>query len=239
MITLWFILQNVLILVKRGKIMKRTYYLKLFLLFAILLQPFSLFSQENGIVYDSVQEMIVKKAYEYLGTPYVYAGISKDGVDCSGLVYAVFKEVTGKELPRSVSVLYEAGTKITGTLLPGDLLFFNTVGGVSHVGIYIGAKKIIHAASDGPETGVIISSLEENYYKTRYLGARRVIEYSVPLLKINMHGSKQEVLLKAPLISGVPLYFHVQNTLSQYKFITFIALKSRERIIEKRIAKVV
>ena len=158
--------------------MKRTGNCRVILLFFLIFQWFFLFAQDNGPQSGSVQEIIVKTAYEYLGTPYVYAGVSKQGVDCSGLVFAVFKQATGRELPRSVGALYKAGIKVSGLLLQGDLLFFDTVGGPSHVGIYIGDNRIIHAASEGPETGVIISSLEENYYKTRYLGARRIIERS-------------------------------------------------------------
>ena len=117
-----------------------------------------------------LQEYIVQKAYEYLGTPYSYGDESKEGTDCSGLVYAVYKDVIGTAPERSVTGLYNSGDLVKGQPVPGDLVFFNTVGGISHVGIYIGDKKFIHAASKGSKLGVIMSSLDEEYYKTRYLG---------------------------------------------------------------------
>ncbi|RPJ03919.1 MAG: NlpC/P60 family protein [Spirochaetaceae bacterium] len=152
----------------------------------LMLAPFELFAEKTYIevVPDYIPEIIIRKALEYLKTPYVYAGTSKKGVDCSGLIWAVFNETLGKSLPRGVGALYAYGQKVTGSFLPGDLVFFDTIGGPSHVGIFLGGTNVIHAASRGPQTGVIISSLEEKYYKERLLGARRVIETIAPTVRI-------------------------------------------------------
>jgi hypothetical protein len=158
-----------------------------------------------------VQERLVRKALEYLGTSYVSAGKSKKGVDCSGFVYAVYAEVTGRKLPLGTNELYRSLPAVKGALLPGDLVFFNTTGGVSHVGLVIGGSRIIHAASIGTPTGVKISSLEEPYYKTRYLGARRVFQYTAPVLYATLGGTRVGTELKASFEPGRPFSLAVAH----------------------------
>jgi probable lipoprotein NlpC len=156
-----------------------------------------------------VQERLVRAAWEYLGTPYVYAGTTKKGVDCSGLVYGVYLEATGKKLPRGAGELFDSLTPVRGPLLPGDLVFFDTTGGVSHVGMAIGGSRIIHAASIGKPTGVKISSLEETYYKTRYLGARRVFQYTAPVLYVTLGATRIGTEMAASFDPGRPFTLSV------------------------------
>ena len=117
-------------------------------------------------------------AQEYLGVPYKYAGISPEGFDCSGFVYYVYREAAGMDVSRSSVGIWNSGKKIAlDQVRPGDVLVFTTVrAGASHTGIVLenGSKGVIfiHAASQGSETGVIISNMNESYYKSRYLGAR-------------------------------------------------------------------
>ena len=109
---------------------------------------------------------VVGVAMQYLGTPYVWAGASPGGFDCSGLVQYVFSQV-GVSLPHNAAAQYGYGTPVSiGDLQPGDLVFFS---GLGHVGIYIGGGQFIHA----PHTGdvVKISSLSEH---GGYVGARRL-----------------------------------------------------------------
>jgi hypothetical protein len=161
---------------------------------------------------EYVQELLVHNAFTYVGTPYVYTGITKKkGVDCSGFVYAVYLETTGKKLPRGTADLYNALPAVDGTLLPGDLVFFDTTGGISHVGMSIGGDRIIHAASRGPRTGVIISSLNEDYYRTRYLGARRVFEYTAPVLYATLGATRIGTVLAASLEAGRPFTLSVAH----------------------------
>ncbi|MCB0712741.1 MAG: C40 family peptidase [Ignavibacteriae bacterium] len=112
-------------------------------------------------------------AEEWLGTPYVYGGASRSGTDCSGFVLNVFKKID-VELPRTSQEQSNQGVKIAiESILPGDLLFFNTSGsGVSHVGISIGEKRFVHASTS---RGVIVSSLEENYYSKHFMFAKRIL----------------------------------------------------------------
>jgi hypothetical protein len=113
-------------------------------------------------------------AKQFIGVPYVWAGRSPQGFDCSGFIYYVFREF-GINLPRMADEQFEVGVWVSKQrdLQLGDLVFFETYEpGPSHVGIYIGAGQFIHASSGADE--VVITSLEKSYYKARYLGARRL-----------------------------------------------------------------
>jgi cell wall-associated NlpC family hydrolase len=116
---------------------------------------------------------VVKTAERYLKVPYRFGGESPKGFDCSGFVKYVYDR-HGKKLPRAADVQYRTGKKIDrASLKTGDLVFFTTYApGASHVGIYTGSGRFIHASSS---RGVMISRLDETYWKPRYLGARRVI----------------------------------------------------------------
>ncbi len=111
----------------------------------------------------------------YLGAPYKYGGLSRSGLDCSGLVYKVYKNVTGITLPRQTKNMFRAGYPVNnGFWKYGDLLFFSTNGrGISHVGIYINDKKFAHVSK---QNGTIISSLDDSYYAKRFKGVRRIIK---------------------------------------------------------------
>ncbi len=110
----------------------------------------------------------------YLGSPYRYGGTTKAGMDCSGLIWRVYKDAAGIALPRKASDMFRFGYLINnGKWTFGDLLFFSTKGAaISHVGIYIGARRFVHVSES---SGAIVSSLEEEYYRRRYRGARRII----------------------------------------------------------------
>ncbi len=115
---------------------------------------------------------VVRAARRFLGRPYQWSGIGDRGFDCSGLVFRVFAMV-GRVVPHSSFAQYHAGKPVPARALrPGDLVFFRTYSaGPSHVGIYVGASRFIHAS---PSRGVTISSMREPYFRSRYLGARRL-----------------------------------------------------------------
>jgi cell wall-associated NlpC family hydrolase len=111
---------------------------------------------------------VVSIALQYLGVPYVWGGASPSGFDCSGLTMYAYAKV-GVYLPHNAAMQYGMGTPVARSqLAPGDLVFFN---GLSHVGMYIGGGRFVHA----PHTGdvVKISSLSEYWYAATYVGARR------------------------------------------------------------------
>ena len=123
---------------------------------------------------DSARELVLQ-ALALIGVNYKYGGNTPDGgFDCSGLVSHVFREVTGLVLPRDSNAMSKVGDKINKTeLQPGDLVFFDTRRHpFSHVGIYIGDARFVHAPSGGGE--VEISNLHSGYWQKRYNGARRV-----------------------------------------------------------------
>ncbi len=123
---------------------------------------------------DDILKKIVMEAREWIGTPYRYGGVSRKGVDCSGLVLEVYKASTGSKLPRSSAAQQSWCLPVDkDSLQVGDLVFFATgrnSGKVSHVGIYIGGGEMIHASSS---SGVIVSPLRMPYFAKRYHSAGR------------------------------------------------------------------
>lgn len=118
---------------------------------------------------------VIEAAYNALGKPYVYGGTGAKGYDCSGLTYSIYLNTLNIKLNRSSRAQASNGVAVNRQdLIPGDLVFFRTSGkNIGHVGIYIGDGKMIHASSGRKK--VIISSLDESYYRTRYVTARRII----------------------------------------------------------------
>ena len=110
----------------------------------------------------------------YLGTPYKKNGTSRLGIDCSGLVREVYRRYSGINLPHDTKKLLSLAKKVQKkNLLYGDLVFFTFESReVSHVGIYIENGEFVHASIS---QGVIISGLNDEYYRKGYVGARRVV----------------------------------------------------------------
>ena len=115
---------------------------------------------------------IVQTAALYKGVPYRFGGVDAKGFDCSGYTAFIFQK-HNISLPRTVDVQFAVGSSVERkNLAPGDLVFFETYEkGASHVGIYSGGGKFWHASSS---RGVMLSGLDEQYWRVRYLGARRV-----------------------------------------------------------------
>ena len=109
---------------------------------------------------------------DWYGTRYCMGGTTKNCIDCSAFVQLFFSSVYGVTIPRTARDQYDAADKISKTKLKqGDLLFFNTRGGISHVGIYLQNNKFVHAATTG---GVMISDMVETYYVKHFIGAGRI-----------------------------------------------------------------
>jgi cell wall-associated NlpC family hydrolase len=116
---------------------------------------------------------IVSLAMKYVGYRYRYGGTTPNGFDCSGFVYYVYNK-SGVSLSRDMNVQWNSGARISrDNLQPGDILFWSNTykRGLSHVGIYIGGGKFVHAENES--TGVVVSSLNTAYWASRYSGAVR------------------------------------------------------------------
>ena len=132
-------------------------------------------AKTTEIVEEDEGTSIIKVAMDYLGVPYKFGGSSLRGIDCSAYVQRVFRYFS-IDLPRTAREQFKAGVKISKRELRiGDLLFFKTYARYpSHVGIYIGEGKMIHASSRSKK--VTISSINDPYYVRRYIGAVRLPE---------------------------------------------------------------
>ncbi len=124
------------------------------------------------LVSSDGQSDLISYAYDFIGKPYVWGATGPKSFDCSGFtkyVYGAF----GVNLPHYTGAQIGEGSSVSrADLKHGDLIFFNTDGPVSHVGIYVGGGEFIHASSGSGK--VKVSDLGESYYDSRYAGARRI-----------------------------------------------------------------
>jgi len=184
---------------------------------------------EVGAPKDARRRLIAV-AEGYRGTPYRYGGLQSTGIDCSGLVYMSFYTALHVSVPRTVRELYQWVDPVPRSKLQiGDLVFFNTTGTVSHVGIYVGDNQFIHAASDGPTTGVIYSSLDESYWKNAFVGAGRAIpsaEWLGLLLSLGASSSWGTVGTQGPF-RGVAFQAGIEYDLSIFSFTLRPGLEGR------------
>jgi cell wall-associated NlpC family hydrolase len=126
-------------------------------------------------VWHGAQDVAIY-ALGLIGVDYRFGGETPDdGLDCSGLVRYVFQQVTGVTLPRTAKEMARIGDKVaTDDLKPGDLVFFDTRRfAFSHVGLYLGDNRFIHAPSRGSE--VEIARLSDGYWQKHFNGARRLV----------------------------------------------------------------
>jgi LysM repeat protein len=133
---------------------------------------------------DGIKEL-KKSAYGFLGTRYRFGGSSRSGgIDCSAFVQKVFGELE-VSLPRTAREQFEVGSVVTpGDLQKGDLIFFSTYASyASHVGIYLGNNKMIHASSR--DRRVVISPMNTSYYRSRFLGAKRITKVNPDVFKLD------------------------------------------------------
>lgn len=121
---------------------------------------------------EQVTEALRQYFASWQGTRYSLGGLSRKGVDCSGLTLLTYKEVFGRDLPRTVREQAEKGAKIPkAALQPGDLVFFKTGAFQRHVGIYLQEDLFFHAS---PSKGVMISSLNNAYWQKKFWQAQRL-----------------------------------------------------------------
>lgn len=127
----------------------------------------------SGAVSASAGSLLVTFGKKLSGIKYVWGGTTLRGFDCSGFTQYVFKNVTGKTIPRVAASQYSASKKITkNEAKPGDLVFFSSNGNsVTHVAIYAGDNKILHSTSG---KGVNLGKLYDGYWNKRLVGFGRI-----------------------------------------------------------------
>jgi cell wall-associated NlpC family hydrolase len=119
---------------------------------------------------------VVRVAQKYKGAKYTWGGASPKGFDCSGFTWYVYQKATGMDITRGVEEQWQLGRAVGhGEWQPGDIVFFENTfeRGLSHVGIYMSGDSFIHAENE--QTGVVVTSLNSEYYSQRYAGARRLL----------------------------------------------------------------
>ena len=191
--------------------------------------------------FPSPPENVVRGALAYLGVPYVSGGESHQGLDCSGLIYRVFHDEAGLDLPRGVQALYKSGPPAAGPLHIGDVVFFDTStrtspAAATHVGVYAGAGSFVHAASEGSHTGVIVSALDNPYYRERFLGARRFVQWRAPVLSLTLTDIDRSLVQASPFPSREELTIRVCNGMTGGGPLDLIVLKDGVRVREARIS---
>jgi cell wall-associated NlpC family hydrolase len=119
---------------------------------------------------------VVRVAQKYKGAKYTWGGASPKGFDCSGFTWYVYQKATGMDITRGVEEQWQLGHSVgRGEWQPGDIVFFENTfeRGLSHVGIYMSGSDFIHAENE--QTGVVVTSLDSDYYSQHYAGARRLL----------------------------------------------------------------
>jgi hypothetical protein len=186
----------------------------------------------------SVPARVIQASLSYLGVPYVHAGDSRAGMDCSGLVYRVFFDTIGASLPRGVDGLFRATEPAQYPLHLGDLVFFDTTDQQppktpTHVGVYIGAGRIVHAASEGSRTGVIVSALDDPYYRDRFIGARRVVPWREPVLDLALTEETSVIAQVEPFASHEEVTIRVFNEMTGGGPVSFSLLKDGKEVLSR------
>ena len=154
--------------------------MKKYLIIVLLLSACTSVRQEAPVApltsTDEEMNNLAIYAMSLYDTPYHSGGTSRaSGFDCSGFVQYVFRNSAGLSLPRTSAEMSRLGAAVSEEgLKPGDLVFFNTLHSpYSHVGIYVGESRFLHAPSTG--RSIMLSNMKEKYWHARYEGARRIV----------------------------------------------------------------
>ncbi|MEJ2040119.1 MAG: NlpC/P60 family protein [Desulfosarcinaceae bacterium] len=125
----------------------------------------------NAQAIPSTQARLRSEVRQWRGTPHKMGGTGRSGVDCSGFVQRLYRDIFNRSIPRSTALQVKSGRPVDfAHLSPGDLVFFRPPYKIRHVGIYLGKGEFAHASTS---KGVMISKLSESYWRDCYWTARR------------------------------------------------------------------
>ncbi len=144
------------------------------------------------LIETEVEKITNIKLYEFINkwwaTPYKFGGDDSNGIDCSAFAGKLLSAVYGLNVPRTVSDQYKICEQLaTKNLAEGDLVFFNTGGGINHVGLYLGNNYFVHSSV---HDGVTISSLNDQYYSSKFVAGGRIAAMSTPLAEGSVKNSR-------------------------------------------------
>ncbi|MDR2793929.1 MAG: C40 family peptidase [Treponema sp.] len=131
---------------------------------------------------NSMRKTLVEFAVRYLGRPYRSGGSTEKGFDCSGFVWFVYHNALNMDVPRSSRGVWSSGAKTIPLkdALPGDIAVFSArkggSGSINHVALLIDNNLMIHAVSDGPQRGIIISPVTDTYFAPRLVEVKRFLD---------------------------------------------------------------
>jgi cell wall-associated NlpC family hydrolase len=152
--------------------MRRLDVIRIALLLALILQVSCAAARANRSALSDIERNLQNAHSDWAGTPYRIGGTTTAGIDCSAFIQIVMRSYLDVEVPRSTREQMAVGSRVKAAeLLPGDLVFFQTGRSRYHVGIYIADGRFLHASTS---SGVMISSLNEAYWRRTYLQSRRV-----------------------------------------------------------------
>lgn len=127
---------------------------------------------QSGVDKMSAEQMLRTEVRSWMGTPHRMGGMTRRGIDCSGLVVVVYDKLFDLPLPRTTTALMQTGQRVKKkNLVAGDLVFFKPGYKNRHVGIYLGCDEFAHTSTS---RGVMISRMDENFWDACYLTGRRV-----------------------------------------------------------------
>lgn len=139
----------------------------------LLIAMFAMSCSSSRTGRGSPEQRLLAIYQEWRGTPYQLGGTTKSGIDCSAFVQIAMRQAFGVNLPRVTRDQINVGRRVRiNRLQTGDLVFFRTGPSTLHVGIMVGNHRFIHASTS---QGVTVASLQQQYWRDRYLRARRVI----------------------------------------------------------------
>lgn len=143
------------------------------LIILVSLLYFTACSPTKKISQNTIERNLLNSFYKWQGTPYLLGGTTTAGVDCSAFILMIYRDAFNIQLPRTTSEQLRAGNPVSRRKLKtGDLVFFRTGRDVLHVGIVISGGRMMHASATN---GVEITRLNQDYWRRRFIGARRII----------------------------------------------------------------